>query len=176
MKKNVFFYIVLFGFLFYGYGQIPVITILPPSTGNEIDSVSPHILKGDFHIDSIYDMGDAYLITVVSMDSITTNSHGLSSIAKSGVPFTVISFKNENETNNEAIDDIICVGVVYRHTLSPPEGVWTIFGCKMDDWGYSQSAKDPKGKIIKVPLPLIKTQLMISNELKGLHYFKSGLQ
>lgn len=147
-----------------GHGQIPQITILAPD--DKVDSVSPHIFRGKFCIDSIYEMGDAYLINVISVDTVETSSPLMSPILGAGVPFTVISFKSGIKNNEHAIRK----GDICYFTLSPPEGVWTLLGHHYDDWGYSQSVQDPMGNTVKVPLPLIKTQLMLSSELKGLQY------
>lgn len=164
MKNNCFIFLLLFCFCTNVYGQIPQIIIEAP--GTKVDSVSPHIFWGTFCVDSIYEMGSAYLITVISVDTIETNSPLKSSITGAGVPFTVISFKNGTKSNENTIRK----GEVYYFTLSPPEGVWTLFGHHGDDWGAFQSVQDPKGTPIKVPLPLIKTQLMVSSELNGLQY------
>ena len=146
------------------WGQVPRIAIVP--SDSLVDNVSPHIFKGAFRVDSIIDIGKAYLITVVSTDSIETTSKGLSSLAARGVQFTIISFKYGRESSGMEIH----TGVVYNFTLSPPGGIWTLYGDKIDDWGYFQSVQDFTGDTIKVPLPLIKTQLMLSFELNGLLY------
>lgn len=146
-------------------GQIPKIT-MGGAVENE-DSISPHIFWGTFCIDSIYEMGCVYLITVISEDTIKTTS---SLMLGPGVPFTVISFKNGARSNEYTI----CKGGIYYFTLSPPDGVWTLFSNHYDDWKYSQSVQDPMGNTIKVPLPLIKTQLMLSSELNGLQYIHNN--
>lgn len=164
MRNICFIFVFLFCTHFDGYGQIPKITIWAPE--DKLDSVSPHIFSGTFCIDSIYEMGSAYLITVSSVDSIETHSSLMSSLTGAGVQFTIISFKNGTRSNEKAIRK----GEMYYFTLSPPGGIWTLFDHHYDDWGYSQSVQDPMGATIKVPLPLIQTQLMLSSELTGLQY------
>ena len=63
---------------------------------------------------------------------------------------------------------------MFKFTLSPPDGIWTLYGGKGDDWGLCQTVRDSMDTIIKVPLPRIKTQLMLSQELKGLQYIESN--
>ena len=166
MKKiRVIAFALIFCLHYDGFGQIPIITVLQSDVS--IDSVSPHIFNGLFRVDSIFDIGDAYLITVVSVDSIETNSREMSILTATGVPFTIISFKYGEMTGGMKIH----TGLTYYFTLSPPDGIWTLFGDKNDDWRYYQTVKKSTGDIIKVPLPLIKTQLMISSELNGLQYY-----
>lgn len=167
MKNNRFIFLLLFCVYTNVYGQIPQIIIEAPNT--KVDSVSPHIFGGTFCIDSIYEMGSAYLITVISVDTIATNSPLMSSITGAGVPFTVISFKDGTKSNENTIRK----GEVYYFTLSPPDGVWTLFGHHDNDWESFQSVQDPMGNQIKVPLPLIRTQLMLSSELNGLQYINN---
>ena len=165
MKKiDIIIFILFIGLHCNGYGQIPEVLICSPDV--DTNSIYPPVFKGTFHIDSIIDIGKAYLITVVSMDSIETNSRALSSLSTTGISFTIISFKNEDKSNGETIYK----GGVYKFTLSPPGGIWALYGCKMNDWEYSQSVQDSTGITVKVPLPLIKTQLMVSLELNGLQY------
>ena len=168
-KKNI-----LFLLAFYPCcsicGQIPSITILPSNTKSE--RISPHIFKGEFHIDSIRDFGNAFLIDVTCMDSLETNSPGLTSLANMDVHFTIISTKHREKPEGEPIHE----GGTYHFTLSPPEGTWTIYGSKINDWRYSQTFRDSTGIIIDVPLPLIKTQLMVSSELIDLYYIKNNVE
>ena len=169
MKKISLIIIALF-FCFQdnGFGQIPKITISPSNL--PVDSVSLHIFKGLFRVDSISDIGKAYLITVVSVDTLETTSPALSILTAVGTPFTIVSFKNETIGK----DRVISKGEVFKFTLSPPDGIWTLYGGKGDDWGLCQTVRDSMDTIIKVPLPRIKTQLMLSQELKGLQYIESN--
>ena len=152
------------------FGQIPSITILPPNA--ESDNVIPHVFKGKFSVDSIRDIGIAFLIDVTGVDSLETNSLGLSSLTLTKVQFTIVSMKHSEKPKGETIHE----GGTYKFTLSPPDGVWTLYGCKFNDWRYSQSVRVSADTIIKVPLPLIKTQLMLSSELIDLNYIEKNVE
>lgn len=166
--------VILFLLAFYPYcsiyGQIPSITILP--SGTESESVLPHIFKGEFYVDSIRDIGNAFLIDVTCVDSLETNSPGLSSLTLTKAQFTIISMKQSEKQKGETIHE----GGTYRFTLSPPEGIWTIYGDKINDWRYSQSFRDSADITTNVPLPLIKTQLMLSSELIDLNYIENNVE
>lgn len=172
MKKKV--CILIFVFLLFlhydGYGQIPEIFILPPGDATEVSS---HVFSGLFQVDSIVEYkGKAYLITVAVKDSVVTNSELLRPLTSPGVLFTVISLKCEESM----CEDEIHPGGVYYFTLSPPDGVWTLFDTLQNDWGYNQFIRDPDGVAIRVPFPLINTQLMIAMELNGLQYYNNKLK
>lgn len=172
MKKRIVSFIVGLCIVVVGYGQVPVIVFGDDYVPELIISTSPEyipketfIYNGQFRVDSIYDMDTVYLIYVSKMDSswykVFWDSLG------AGTEFTIIDFKDKD--NNKPDGNVIKVGGIYEFTLSPPNGIWSIFP-HSDLWKYAQSVRSPNGEMIRIPYTLIKTQLMISQELDALHY------
>lgn len=162
-KRNILIFVFLLFHNYGGYGQIPEIVILPLGDTTE---VSPVVFSGLFQVDSIIEFKEkAVLITISVKDSVVTNSELFKSLASPDVLFTIISLKCE-ECRCEGE---IHIGGIYYFTLSPPDGVWTL-APHQNEKVYYQSVRDPNGVIIRVPSPIIHTQLMIARELKGLQY------
>ncbi|MBQ3946508.1 MAG: hypothetical protein II670_13030 [Alphaproteobacteria bacterium] len=163
--KKIFLFIFLLLMFFIGHCQKPNIVI-----GHVCDTAdnSPLLISGLFFIDSICDIGSAFLITVITGDSVTTNGSELlfGSLKTPGVPFTVISFKNNSCSKGRTIRK----GNVYRFTLSPPGGAWSLYGWHKDDSNCFLTAIDEYGDTINIPCSMIQTQLMMSLELSGLQY------
>ncbi len=169
MKKRIVSFIVGLCIVVVGYGQVPVVVFgddhITELKNVDVAEVKPYIFNGQFRVDSIYDMDTAYLIYVTKMDSswfkVFFDSLG------AGTQFTIIGFKDRD--NKKPDGNVIKVGEIYEFTLSPPNGAWSIFP-HSDLWKYAASARSPNGEKIQIPYTLIKTQLMISQELDALYY------
>ncbi|MBO4588171.1 MAG: hypothetical protein J5711_04630 [Bacteroidales bacterium] len=74
------------------------------------------------------------------------------------------------EEINENKENVIHVGDVCKLNLSPYGRVWSVYNNSKDDWHLSFKVRHPSGHSVKIPLPLIENQLMVSTELKGLRY------
>ncbi len=79
-------------------------------------------------------------------------------------PECLIAEKNENPGNR------IRIGDIYKLNLTPYGQVWSVYNISKDDWHLFFKVKHPNGQTIKIPLPLIENQLMVSSELKGLSF------
>lgn len=79
-------------------------------------------------------------------------------------PECLIAEKNENPGNR------IRIGDIYKLKLTPYGQVWSVYNNSKDDWHLFFKVKHPNGQTIKIPLPLIENQLMVSSELKGLSF------
>ena len=76
---------------------------MPPDA--ESENVIPHVFKGKFSVDSIRDIGIAFLIDVTGVDSLETNSLGLSSLTLTKVQFTIVSMKHSEKPKGETIHE-----------------------------------------------------------------------
>lgn len=114
-----------------------------------------------------------------------------------GLHFTIVSYKDERDSKeirfrkllnqyeafltgkipfystdfDLSVDtaDLVKVGHVYWLTTEPYGGAWTI--CHdYNNWNNGMWVRHPIGKKIRIPLPLVNTQLMTASELKGLHF------
>lgn len=79
-------------------------------------------------------------------------------------PECLIAEKNENPGIK------IRIGDVCKLKLTPYGQVWSVYNNSKDDWHLFFKVKHPNGQTIKIPLPLIENQLMVSSELKGLSF------
>lgn len=176
MKKSIVSFIVALCVVVVVYGQVPVVVFGDDHVTELIISTSPDyvpkerfIYDGKFYVDSIYDMDTAYLIYVTKMDSSCFKVFG--NILGAGTQFTIIGFKDKD--NNKPDGNVIKVGEIYDFTLSPPDGIWTIFPYS-DLWKYTENVKSPNGERFQIPYSLINTQIMISKELDGLYYHSTN--